>query len=193
MALPSASAKRSRLLHCLMMARLSVAGSLRESHNQGTRPFLLKILGRAVSLVLSHVKKWRCSIFSTSLSSLALRRLHSVISDRPLSGTEPGEATLRRLLASRAIGGYSLTSDDPAPGSLIVIQSSRVARLLDASKALKFVSLLSRSAVLTWIRKSSACFVLFLRMLTWKLGGNHLVGTLIQSHHRRRHYVGFHS
>ena len=46
-----------------------------------------------------------------------------------------GEAALRRLLASRAIGGYSLTSGDLAPGSLTVFQSSRVARPQDASKA----------------------------------------------------------
>ena len=41
---------------------------------------------------------------------LHLHRLHSVISDlRPPSVTESGEAALRKLLASRAIGGYSLT------------------------------------------------------------------------------------
>ena len=64
---------------------------------------------------------------STDLPSPALRRLHSVISDfRPPSVTESGEAALRRLHASRPIGGYSLTSDDPAPASLTVFQSSRV-------------------------------------------------------------------
>ena len=59
------------------------------------------------------------SILSTDLASPALRRLHFVISDfRPPSVAESGEVALRRLLASRAIGGYSLPSDDPAPGSL---------------------------------------------------------------------------
>ena len=55
-------------------------------------------------------------------------------------------AALARLLASRAIGGYSVPSDDPAPGSLSVFQSSRVARPQDASGALDLVSLLSSSA-----------------------------------------------
>ena len=39
-----------------------------------------------------------------------------------------------------------MISDDPAPGSLTVFQSSRVARPQDASKALHLVSLLSASA-----------------------------------------------
>ena len=51
-----------------------------------------------------------------------------------------------RLLASRAIGVYSLTSDDPASVSLTVFQSSRVARPQEASKAPYFRSLLSCSA-----------------------------------------------
>ena len=64
-------------------------------------------------------------MLSTDLASPALRRLHFVISDfGPPSVTESGEAALRRLLASRALGGYSLTSDDRAPGSLTVVQSS---------------------------------------------------------------------
>ena len=84
---------------------------------------------------------------STDLASPALRRLHFVISDFRLPNvTESGEAALRGLLASRAIGGYSLTSDDSAPGSLIVFQPSRVARPQDASKAPCIVSLLSNSA-----------------------------------------------
>ena len=75
------------------------------------------------------------------------RCLHSLISDfRPPSVAESGEAALRGLLGGRAIGGYSLTSDDPAPGSLTVFQPSRVARPQDASKALHLVSLLSCSA-----------------------------------------------
>ena len=53
----------------------------------------------------------------TDLAPPALHRFHSVISDfRPPSVTESGEAALRRLLGSRAVGGYSLTSDDPALG-----------------------------------------------------------------------------
>ena len=84
----------------------------------------------------------------------------SVISDfRPPSVTETGEAALRRLLASRATGGYSLTSDDPAPGSLTVSQSSRVARPQDASKAAYFVSLLSSSARSYLNAKNSVRFV----------------------------------
>ena len=65
---------------------------------------------------------------------------HSVLSP---SVTESGEAALRRLLASRAIGRHSLTSDDPAPESLSASQSSRVARPQDASNAPNLVSLLS--------------------------------------------------
>ena len=65
------------------------------------------------------------STLSADLAPPALCRLHSVIFDfRPPSVTESGEAALRRLLPSRAIGGYSLTSDDPA----------RESPYLDASK-----------------------------------------------------------
>ena len=72
---------------------------------------------------------------------------HSVISDfRPASVTESGEAALRRLFARQATGGYSFASYDPAPGSLTVFQSSRVARPQDASKDLCFVSVLRSSA-----------------------------------------------
>ena len=106
------------------------------------------------------------SILSTVLLSSALHRLHSVISDfRPPCVLESGEAALRRLLASRAIGGYSLTSDDSAPGSLTVFQSSRVAPPQDASEALYFVSLLSSSARLFLVSFCSVNFVLFLRFL----------------------------
>ena len=84
------------------------------------------------------------SILCTKLVSPALRHLHSVIPDfRPLSVTESGEAALRRLLASRAIGSDSLTFDDPALGSLTAFQSSRVARPQDASRAPDLVPLLS--------------------------------------------------
>ena len=66
-----------------------------------------------------------------------------MISDvRPPSGTESGEAALRKLLASRAVRGYAF----PGPGSLIVFQSSRVARPQDASNAPKLVPVLSSSA-----------------------------------------------
>ena len=68
-------------------------------------------------VVLSHVKSW----VYTDLAFPALHRLRIVISDfRPPSATESGEAALRRLLASRAVGGYELTSDDPAPGKKLV-------------------------------------------------------------------------
>ena len=74
---------------------------------------------------------------SAGLASPAHRRLHSVISDfRPSSVAESGEAALRRLPPSRDIGSHSLTSDDPAPGSLTVFQSTRGARPQDASKKL---------------------------------------------------------
>ena len=75
---------------------------------------------------------------SSDLASPALHRHRSVISDfRPPSGVESGDASLRRLFASRAIGGYSSTSDDPAPGRV------PVARPQDAPK---LVSLLSSCA-----------------------------------------------
>ena len=62
-------------------------------------------------------EKVRYSIFSTDLASPALRRLLSVIVDfRPPNVAESREAAVRRLLARRAIGGYSLTTDDPALG-----------------------------------------------------------------------------
>ena len=63
----------------------------------------------------------------------------------PPCGSKFGEAALRRLLASRVIGGYSVTSDDPAPWSLTEFQSSRAARPQDALKAPYFGSLLSSS------------------------------------------------
>ena len=87
------------------------------------------------------------SILSAHLAPPTLRRLHLVISDcRPPSVSESGEAALRRQLASRAIGGYALTSGDPAPGSPTMFQSGRVARPQDASKAPYFRSLLCSSA-----------------------------------------------
>ena len=127
------------------------------------------------------------SILSTDLASPAPHRLHSVISDfKPPSGTESGEAALGRLPASRAVGGgYALTSDDVAPGSVTMIQSSRVARPLGASRAPNLVSLLSSSArfSLDTIRMSSVCFVLLLRLL------GRYVHSVVQ--HSWRHHVGF--
>ena len=72
-------------------------------------------------------------MLSTDPAPLALRNLHTVLfSVRPPSVAESDEEALRRPLA---IGGYSLSSDDPTPGSLIVFQSSRVTRPQDASKS----------------------------------------------------------
>ena len=53
---------------------------------------------------------------------------------------------LRRLLAIRDIGGYSLISDGLALGLLTIFRSSRVARPQDDSKALQPGSLLGISA-----------------------------------------------
>ena len=90
---------------------------------------------RDVLLILSHVGR---------LGTHIVHGPGIVISDfRPTSVTGSGEAVLRRLLASRAIESDSLTFDDPAPGSLTVFQSSRVARPQDASRAPDLVPLLS--------------------------------------------------
>ena len=59
------------------------------------------------------------------MASPAFYRVHLVVSDfRPPRVTESSEAALRRLPTSRAVGGYSLTSDDLALGSLTVFHSS---------------------------------------------------------------------
>ena len=109
------------------------------------------------------------SILSADLASPAPHCLHSVISDfRPPSVAESSEAAFRRLLASRAMGGYALTSDDPAPGSPTRFQSSRVPRPQDASKAPCLGSLLRSSARSFLDAYSSVCFVVFLRLLTSK-------------------------
>ena len=122
----------------------------------------------------SHAKKWEFSILSTDLASPALHRLHHVISDfRPPSVSESGEAALRRLLASRAVGGCSLSSDDPVPGWLTVFQSSRVARPQDASKAPYLVSLSSARSYLV-----QRMLRLFLRLLTWKADWHRPVDTV---------------
>ena len=71
------------------------------------------------------------SILSTDLPSPAIRRLHFVIPDfRPPSVTESGEAAPRKLLESRAIGGYSLTFDHPTPGSLTEMLDHRMPQKL---------------------------------------------------------------
>ena len=128
---PCASAKRSRLLEvfddCLYVGRRL------SPHDRAVFAFgLLETGGIGYSKLYEKVGY---SILSNDLSSPARHRFHSVISDfRPPSGIESGEPALRRLLASRATGGYLVTSDDPAPGSLTVFQSTRVARPQDASK-----------------------------------------------------------
>ena len=126
--------------------------------------------GLGVALPCAFVKCSRlevCDDFSSVSRRLspALRCLHFVISDfRPASVTESGEAALRRLLASRAVGGYSLTSDDPALGSLTVFQSSRVARPQATPPHL--VSLLNSSARSPLdAYRQRVCFVPFLRLL----------------------------
>ena len=76
-----------------------------------------------------------------------------------------------------------MTSDDPAPGSLTVFQSSRVARPQDASKAPYSVSLLSSSP-------RSYLDAHKLRMLrpVSEVAGRHLDPVF---QHSWRHYVGF--
>ena len=61
-----------------------------------------------------------------------------------------------------------------------MLQSSRVARPQDASKALYLGHCLVAQLVLTWIRTSSVCFVLFRRLLTLKLRWARAVSTEIQ-------------
>ena len=92
---------------------------------------------------------------------------------------------------SRAIGGCSWTSDDPAPKSLTVFQSSRVARPQDASKDPYHVSLLSRSArsyldvCKRMLRPDSE-----VADMKTRLGpADRYVDPVFQ--HSRRHFVGF--
>ena len=64
--------------------------------------------------------------------------------------SDPGslEAALQRLLASRPVGGYSLSTGDPAPGSLTAYQSVIVScstRLDCAASASLLVGLVSNS------------------------------------------------
>ena len=127
-------------------ARLLVAGSLLVAiiREMNERVFALNFFETGGIGLSESREKAPYSTLSTGLASPALHSLNSVISDcRPPGVTESGEAALRRLLASCATGGCSLTSDELAPGSLTVFQSSRVARPQDASKALNLVSQLS--------------------------------------------------
>ena len=132
MALPCASAKRCHLFpevfdDCSRAGcSLSPRGRaiIRELNETASATHVLEPGGTGCS---ESFEKLKYSILSTGVASPALHRLHNVKADfRPPSVTESGEAAFRRLLAS-AIGGCSLTSVDPAPGSLTVFQSSRVA------------------------------------------------------------------
>ena len=109
MALPRASATCSRLPEVYDVRELNeIAVALNFMETGG--------IGSSESC-----EKVEYSMLCTGPSSPVVHRLHSVISDlRPPSGTESGEAALQKLLASRAVGGYSLTSDDPAPAPLTV-------------------------------------------------------------------------
>ena len=141
MALPCASAKRPRLLpevidDCWYVGRRLSARDVAVIREFNETVFALIFLETGGVGRSESSEKVRYSILSTDLAAPAPHRLHSVISDfRPPSFAESGEAALQRLLASRAIGGYSLTSDDPALGSLTVFQSSRIGRPQDASQA----------------------------------------------------------
>ena len=185
MALPSTSAKRSRLLpeivdDCSCVGpRLSprnraVIQEMKES------VYALKFLGHGCICHLGSCEKVEYSILSTDLAPPALHRIHFVISYFRPSDSESSEAALRRLLASRAIGGYSVTCDDPTPGLLTVFQLSRLARPQDASSAPYFVQL---SSFISAQQPSS-----FLPGYRWA----RLFVTLIQSsQHSRRRNVGF--
>ena len=132
-------------LRCLTTARMLDASSLlvigRIIKELNETVFALNFLETGSTDCSESCEKVAYSISSTGLSSPALDHLHSTFSDfRPPSVAESGEAVLRRLLASRAIGGYSLT----ARGSLTLFQSSRVARPQVASKAPYLVSLFEK-------------------------------------------------
>ena len=97
-----------------------------------------------------------------------------------------------RQLASRAMGGYSLASDVPAPGSLTVFQSSRVARPQDASKTRYLVSLLSSSArshLDAYKQRTLRPVSEVSDMETRLEPAGRYVDPVFQ--HSRRHYVGF--
>ena len=132
--------------------------------------FALNVLETGSTVGSESCEKWEYCILSTDLAPPTLRRLHSVISDlRPPSVTESGEAALRRLPASRAIGGHSLTSGDPARGSLTAFQSNASCSTTGCLKSSQLcVNAEHLSSFFVWIRTSSVCFVLFLRLRTWR-------------------------
>ena len=110
-ALPCASAKRSSLLPEVFFDDCSYVGCTRSPRERAIirelneTVFALNFLETCGIDCSESCEKVEYSILSTDLASPALRRLHSVISDfRPPSVAESGEAALRRLLASRAIG-----------------------------------------------------------------------------------------
>ena len=85
-----------------------------------------------------------------------------------------------------------MTSDDPAPGSQTVFQSSRVARPQESSKAPCMVSLLRRSphSYLDAYKKRMLRPVAEVADMDTRLGAAvHHVDPVFQ--HRRRHCVGF--
>ena len=197
-ALPSASATRSRLFPEVFVDCSYVGRRPTPRHRAITRAmkesaFALNFLETGGIGLSESCEKVACSILSTDLASPALPRLHSVISDfRPPSITESGGAALRRLLASRAVGCYALTSDDPAPQSLTVFQSSRVARSQDPSTASKLVSLLSSSArsyLSTYKQRTLGTVSVVADMEAWLGAASRYVDPVFQ--HCRRHYVGF--
>ena len=120
-ALPCASSRRSRLLLevldvCSYVCRRRSPRERAIIREVNETVFALNFLETGVTVGSESCEQVEHSILSTDLASPALCRLHFVISDlRPPSVTESGSA-LRRLLASRAIGGHPSTSDDPAPG-----------------------------------------------------------------------------
>ena len=111
-ALPCASAKLSRNFPGVCDGCSSVSGglSLRERaiiREVNETVFALNFFETGGIVGSESREKVGYSTLSIHLASLALHRLHSVISDfRPSSVTESVEAALRRLLSSRAIGGY---------------------------------------------------------------------------------------
>ena len=103
-----------------------------------------------------------------------------ILDFRPPSVTESSEATLRRLLASRAIGGNSLTSDGLALGT------PRYAELFD------HVSLLSSSVCSYLDAYKQRMLRPVSGLLTWKNDWDRPVVTLILfSGTALRHFVGF--
>ena len=137
-----ASAKRSRLLpevfdDCSYGGRRLSPRDRAIIREVNETVFAVNFLETGNTVDSESCEKVGYSMLFNDRTSPSLHRLHSVISDfRPPSGTESGEASLRRLLASRGVRGYALT----------VFQSSRVARPQDASKASNLESLLISSA-----------------------------------------------